>query len=206
MAAKPPPSARLPKFGELADYCALASQGIEKSADVPVARLSERRSTAVVRAQAERALYTVGGGFGVRRPKGKVSIVQSSKLVTHVCVGPNLQAPLFSNALGTMSLRAMQPAPAPALRTDWVLALYLRSAAVTSPVAGRGRAGRPSREWALWSARGPACPVGAPLLPNEAGAEEGGRRPKKRSAKKAKKSSIHQSRQKSSRPPLSTTP
>jgi hypothetical protein len=44
------------------------------------------------------------------------------------------------------------------------------------------------------------------LLPNEAGAEEGGRRPKKRTAKKVKKTSIHQSRQKSSRPPLSTTP
>ena len=46
-------------------------------------------------------------------------------------------------------------------------------------------------------------PSGAPLLPNEAGAEEGGRRPKKRSAKKLLFIGRHQ---KGSRPPLSTTP
>ena len=78
-----------------------------------------------------------------------------------------------------------------------------RSVAVTSPVAGRDRAGRPSGRC---GAREAHLPRGAPLLPNEAGAEEGGRRPKKRSAKKAEKTSIHQSRPKSSRPPLSTTP
>ena len=52
----------------------------------------------------------------------------------------------------------------------------------------------------------PHLPPGAPLLPNEAGAEEGGRRPKKRSAKKAEEATIHRSSSKSSRPPLSTTP
>ena len=46
-------------------------------------------------------------------------------------------------------------------------------------------------------------PPGAPLLPNEAGAEEGGRWPKKRSAKKLLFIGRHQ---KGSRPPLSTTP
>ena len=78
-----------------------------------------------------------------------------------------------------------------------------RSVAVTSPVAGRDRAGWPS---VRCGAREAHLPRGAPLLPNEAGAEEGGRRPKKRSAKKSEKTSIHQSRPKSARPPLSTTP
>ena len=45
-------------------------------------------------------------------------------------------------------------------------------------------------------------PPGAPLLPNEAGAEEGGRRPKKRSAKKAEEATIHRSSSKR----LSPTP
>ena len=81
-----------------------------------------------------------------------------------------------------------------------------RSAAVTSPVAGRDRAGRPNGRCGAREAHTAHRPRGALLLPNEAGAEEGGRRPKKRSAKKAKKTSIHQSRPKSSRPPLSTTP
>ena len=48
-----------------------------------------------------------------------------------------------------------------------------RSVAVTSPVAGRDRAGRPS---VRCGAREAHLPRGAPLLPNEAGAEEGGRK------------------------------
>ena len=54
------------------------------------------------------------------------------------------------------------------------------------PVAGRDRAGRPSVRVERVKAH---LPPGAPLLPNEAGAEEGGRRPKKRGAKKAEKTS-----------------
>ena len=53
-----------------------------------------------------------------------------------------------------------------------------RSVAVASPVAGRDRAGRPSGRC---GAREAHLPRRGPLLPNEAGAEEGGRRPKKRS-------------------------
>ena len=74
-----------------------------------------------------------------------------------------------------------------------------RSVAVTSPVAGRDRAGRPS---VRCGAREAHLPRGAPLLPNEAGAEEGGRRPKKRSAKKAEEATIHRSSSKR----LSPTP
>ena len=48
-------------------------------------------------------------------------------------------------------------------------------------MAGRDRAGRPS---VRCGAREAHLPPGAPLLPNEAGAEEGGRRPKKKTAKK----------------------
>ena len=111
-----------------------------------------------------------------------------------------------------LSLKSGRSASAPALArrpffaTDGpqtTLRCTKRSVAVTSPVAGRDRAGRPSGRC---GAREAHLPRRGPLLPNEAGAEEGGRRPKKRSAKKAKNTSIHQSRPKSSRPPLSTTP
>ena len=111
-----------------------------------------------------------------------------------------------------LSLKSGRSASAPALArrpffaTDGpqtTLRSTKRSVAVTSPVAGRDRAGRLS---VRCGAREAHLPPGAPFLPNEAGAEEGRRRPKKRSAKKAEEATIHQSWPKSSRPPLSTTP
>ena len=66
-------------------------------------------------------------------------------------------------------------------------------------MAGRDRAGRPS---VRCGSREAHLPRRAPLLPNEAGAEEGGRRPKKRSAKKAEEATIHRSSSKR----LSPTP
>ena len=107
-----------------------------------------------------------------------------------------------------LSLKSGRSASAPALArrpffaTDGpqtTLRCTKRSVAVTSPVAGRDRAGRPS---VRCGSRQAHLPPGAPLLPNEAGAEEGGRRPKKRSAKKAEEATIHRSSSKR----LSPTP
>ena len=108
-----------------------------------------------------------------------------------------------------LSLKSGRSASAPALArrpffaTDGpqtTLRCTKRSVAVLLPVAGRDRAGRPSVRVERVKAH---LPPGAPLLPNEAGAEEGGRRPKKTSAKKLLFIGRHQ---KGSRPPLSTTP
>ena len=108
---------------------------------------------------------------------------------------PDFAGAPHSEQCHCLSLKSGRSASAPALArrpffaTDGpqtTLRCTKRSVAVTSPVAGRDRAGRPSVRVERVKAH---LPPGAPLLPNEAGAEEGGRRPKKRSAKKAEKTS-----------------